>query len=349
MSFEIKYGLFKLIDVDHYAILGLPINAESKEIRPRYLKIVQKLHPDTANIQEEKEKKLANQILSKLVNPAYENLSKESQRKEYQLLLSETGRNLAFNSSKSTGGSEIEDDLRKAGVNFEKVYRKIIESLAIDQYDSLANVIKKISQLSEVNLIYLKVRPDLEELVKRREKIAISKQRSAEQEGQKTPVGVNTPPRKSTKETPADNNPVSGRLDTAPLKPDTPPPSPVATYLKRAEEMIEKNNFDRAILDLKDALKLEPENASSHGLIGTAYLKVGQMGMAKVHIKKAMQLNSKDAFANLAQQELDKLTGGTKSEPGKAKDKQGKDSKGGKDSKDKKEKSSPTIFGIKLW
>jgi curved DNA-binding protein CbpA len=341
MSFQINHGLFKLDVDDYYAVLGLPINAEPEEVRPRYLKIVQKLHPDTSQINGETEKNLANQILSKLVNPAYKTLSKESDRKEYQLLLSETGRTLTFNSDKGAEKSEIEKEFRKAGANFEKVYRKMIDGIAVDQYDSLQEVIKKIAKLTEVNLIYLKVRPELEDLVKARAKIAVSKQRSAEQESRQAPVDVQTPAQKPPGETPAQKPPAREEKE-APL-------SPVANYLKRAEEMIEKNNLDRAILDLKDALKLEPNNSSCHGLIGLAYLRSGQMGMAKVHIKKAKQLSPGDAFANQAQQELDQLTGVSNPSAAKKKDKQGKDTKTGKDSKDKKEKSAPTIFGIRLW
>ena len=341
MSFKIKSGLFNLDIIDHYAILGLPISAEPKEIRPRYLKVVQKLHPDTSRIDEEKEKNLANQILSKLVNPAYEELSKEATRKEYQLLLSETSRSLAYNSNSSTENN-IENQLKKAGVNFEKAYRKLVENIATEQYNSLEEVEKKVAQISELNLIYLKVRPELEELVKARAKIAVHQEKSVEKTPEKPPIGEKTKaPTPTINRTEAEAPPQS----SPPPKAKEAPPSRVPGYLKRAQEMIEKNNFDRAILDLKDAIKLEPENASCHGLIGLAYLKLGQMGMAKVHIRKAMELSPKDTFAKLAQEEFDKLTPSAK-KPDKAKpqDKQAKDSK---DSKDPK--SPPTIFGMRLW
>ena len=76
MSFAIKQGLFKLNITDHHAILGVSLDAEPKQIRLRYLKIAQKLHPDKCRADQDK-MKLAGQILSKLVNPAYEQLSKK--------------------------------------------------------------------------------------------------------------------------------------------------------------------------------------------------------------------------------------------------------------------------------
>ena len=95
MSFPIEQGLFKYDITDHYAILGVPINADSRQIRQRYLKIAYILHPDTFHGKTEQEQKLATKILSKLVNPAYETLSKDRYRQEYKLVLSQMGQNLA--------------------------------------------------------------------------------------------------------------------------------------------------------------------------------------------------------------------------------------------------------------
>jgi hypothetical protein len=39
MSFQIERGLFKFDFTDHHAVLGIPVNADVKEVRKRYLKI----------------------------------------------------------------------------------------------------------------------------------------------------------------------------------------------------------------------------------------------------------------------------------------------------------------------
>ena len=95
MSFPIEQGLFKYEITDHYAILGVPLNADSRQVRQQYLKIAYILHPDTFRGKTEKAKQLATKILSKLVNPAYEQLSKDRSRNEYQLILSQMGQNLS--------------------------------------------------------------------------------------------------------------------------------------------------------------------------------------------------------------------------------------------------------------
>ena len=82
MSFQIKQGLFKLDLMDYHAILGVPLDADVREIRLRYLKIVPKLHPDTSKIKNTEAKEKANNILARLVNPAYQALTKEKLKVE---------------------------------------------------------------------------------------------------------------------------------------------------------------------------------------------------------------------------------------------------------------------------
>jgi len=112
--FTIENGLFKFDLTDYHAVLGLPIKAEGKEIRKRYLKIAQALHPDTCKAVSDSEKRAANQLLSKLVNPAYENLSKDQTRKEHQLVLAQIGKRLAGEANKITIGSDPARELFQA-------------------------------------------------------------------------------------------------------------------------------------------------------------------------------------------------------------------------------------------
>ncbi|MGL5807113.1 MAG: tetratricopeptide repeat protein, partial [Xenococcaceae cyanobacterium] len=77
--------------------------------------------------------------------------------------------------------------------------------------------------------------------------------------------------------------------------------------VRRALEYMEKSSFTSAIAEIRDALKLDPNNSSCHGLMGLAYLKQNQLSMAKVHINKALQSNPQDPIAIKSKQELDKL------------------------------------------
>uniref|UniRef100_A0ACD5GVI3 Tetratricopeptide repeat protein n=1 Tax=Desertifilum tharense IPPAS B-1220 TaxID=1781255 RepID=A0ACD5GVI3_9CYAN len=68
--------------------------------------------------------------------------------------------------------------------------------------------------------------------------------------------------------------------------------TPVDQYYRRAEELMSKGNLAQAILELRDALKLEPSNSSCHSLLGEIYLKQNQSTMAKVHINQALKAQS---------------------------------------------------------
>ena len=269
--FPIKYGLFKLDIIDHYAILGIPLNADAKQIRQQYLKIVQNLHPDIFRAKDETEKQQASQLLSKLVNPAYEQLSKDKLRAEYQVVLSQTGQRLTQQSGKITLASELAKELYKAGKDLEPIYCKMLGSLAADQYQALEQVSNKIAQISELNMVYLLLK-GTDEAAKRQKAATIAQASSG----------------KSGKE----KSESSG----------------MAGYLRRAQEFLNKNQSAQAILELRDALKLDPNHSSCHGLMGLAYLKQNQLSMAKVHINKAYQSNPKDLIAIKSKQELDKLT-----------------------------------------
>ncbi|NET50396.1 MAG: J domain-containing protein, partial [Merismopedia sp. SIO2A8] len=46
MALKIDRGLFNTDFTDHHAVLGVPIDASSKDVRKRYLRIARRLHPD---------------------------------------------------------------------------------------------------------------------------------------------------------------------------------------------------------------------------------------------------------------------------------------------------------------
>ena len=114
----------------------------------------------------------------------------------------------------------------------------------------------------------------------------------------------------------------AGAAQSAAAAPTAPQPklTAVEQYCRRAEELILRNAFAQAILELRDGLKLEPNNSRCHSLLGVVYLKQNQAKMAKIHIERALQLDPKDAQALEAKQKLDKLSAGAggKAKPAKA-------------------------------
>ncbi|BAZ85578.1 J domain-containing protein [Dolichospermum compactum] len=95
MPLTIDGGLFIYDFIDHHAVLCVPVDAEFKEVRNRYLQIARTLHPDSSLMRNESEKETANQLLAKLVNPAYEKFSVERNRAEYLFIFSQMGKRFA--------------------------------------------------------------------------------------------------------------------------------------------------------------------------------------------------------------------------------------------------------------
>ncbi len=289
MSFAIKQGLFKLNITDHYAILGVPIDADAKQIRLKYLQIAQKLHPDTCK-GDSLEKKLASEILSKLVNPAYENLSRKTSYTEYQIVLAQIGQQFAEKRDRITVDSEAARELLQAGDKVELVYPKLLKTLTADLYQPLEKALLKIAAISELNLVYLMLKQG--QGIKPEEK----------------PITKPTTTKPAKQPPQATATQANNQAQTEESTPTSHSQSRIASYIRRAKEYIAKGSFTQAISELREALKIDPKNSTCHALIGQAYLRQNQLTMAQIHIKKAYQENSQDPIVLEIKQELDKLS-----------------------------------------
>ncbi|MDY6784985.1 MAG: J domain-containing protein [Cyanobacteriota bacterium] len=311
MSFTIKHGLFKYDLSDHHAVLGIPINSDSKQVRKQYLKIARSLHPDMVKGKSDEEKKQANEILSKLVNPAYEQLSKSSSQSEYELVLKQTGKRLAGDGKIALDSDGAKQLAKAPSGSLDAAYQTAVKQLASAQYKDLGNIIATVGQLSELNMVYL---------LRKQGKVS----------GGKTPAAAGA----------AKAGSAAGQKPGAAGAATPPPPvektSPVDHYIQRAQEHISKKNFAKAVLDLRDAIKLEPDNSTSHALLGMTYLRQNQATMAKVHITKAIASNSQDPLVVQAKQALERVTG-QKLEPKAA-------ASGGK--KDNRDEKKGGLFGM---
>ncbi|QSJ16353.1 J domain-containing protein [Nostoc sp. UHCC 0702] len=277
MSLKIDRGLFKYDFIDHHAILCVSIDADVKDIRKRYLQIARRLHPDSSAISTATEKQLAGELLSKLVNPAYEKLTGERDRAEYIIVLSQMGKRLAQESN----SVELTTDLAKqlaASPNIDHLYKTAIAKIAETQYNSLVQSIQIIAQISELNLVYLM---------------------------QNAGKAIAAPPAAI-----APVNSSTSKPNTAP-----PPPAPakedsvVEQYLRRAQTLIDKNQFAQAKVELQDAVKLEPKSSRCHSLMGVVYLKQNQLKMAKIHFDNALKLDPNDQAALAWKPKIEKALG----------------------------------------
>lgn len=309
MSFAIKHGLFKLNITDHHAVLGVSLDANPKEIRLRYLKIAQQLHPDKCRSDKAK-MKVAGQILSKLVNPAYEQLSRKNAFAEHQLVLTQIGKRLAENKDKVAVNSSQAQELLQAGDTAELVYQKLLKKLATEQYVSLKQADEKIEAISELNLIYLMLQGD---------RRINHNQSTAKTNSPPTKTPINPAPDSSTNSTSAVEEPTAE--------------SRVAAFVDRAQQYISKGEFDLAIAELKDALRIDPNDGIAHAVMGRAYLHKRQLTMAKVHIGKAYKAEPHNPIVTDSKKALDKLMRvadkSKRSHPDSAQKSDGKNSKPG--------------------
>ncbi|MDR5638586.1 MULTISPECIES: DnaJ domain-containing protein [unclassified Thermosynechococcus] len=273
MPFEINHGLGRFNSKrDLHAALGIPLSAAPGEIRKRYLKIAKTLHPDSRD--DESGKKMASDLLSKFVNPAYEVLSQEKEREEYQVILRLLEKQLLTANIVPTPTFDLAQEVFNAA-NVEEAYQKALNTLAQDQYKDLNNALKISEQISELNLIYL--------------------WRSAGGKATTATVSTPAPPPKSD-ETQVRATPAAATGTTPPTEaPKT--EQFTEQYFRRAEELFNKGIYLEAIKELKDALKIDPRSARCNALLGKVYLQQGSLSMAKIHFNQALKLNPQEVTA----------------------------------------------------
>jgi len=296
MSFEFKNGLFKFDFTDQNAILGVPIDAEFNDIRKRYMRIARRLHPDTCPFEPE-EKEFANQLLSKLVSPAYDKFSKESARAEYFVIVANLQKRLAEDSNNIELSTEAARQVATSG-NYQEAYNSAISELAKEQYETLDRTLEIIGELSELNLAYL---------LRKKSKSGASI------------------PSPSPKPTPGKKTPTEKKKTPAPARP-TGKITQVEQACDRAESLIASNNYSKASAELKAAIEQAPKHSRAHGLLAYCYLQQNQTTMAKIEVKKALAGNPKEPKALEVQKKLE--GGGSK---GKTPAKKGKPDKGKSD------------------
>ena len=305
MSFAIKHGLFKLNLTDYHAILGVSLDAEPKQIRTSYLKIAQKLHPDKCR-QDPQKMKMSSQILSRLVNPAYEQLSRKSNFAEHQLVLTQVGKRLAENQNKVSVNSKEAQELLQAGASVELVYPKLLKKLASQQYKSLEGVTQQIGAISELNLVYLMLKGD---------RLASKKTPSKTVKDSVKPKAppVSDKPNAKVPKNPQTFSQSKKTMTQAagakkPIKVEEPSTETrVNAFVGRAQQYIGKKEFDRAVTELRDALRIDPNHGVAHAVMGQAYLHKQQLTMAKVHIGKACKASPNNPIVMDSKKALDKM------------------------------------------
>ncbi|NJL48274.1 MAG: J domain-containing protein [Leptolyngbyaceae cyanobacterium SM2_5_2] len=276
---RLNQGLFKLDFEDHHAVLGVPITADAAAVRKRYLAIARRLHPDSLSANSEADAQQASELLSKWVNPAYKILSQEKSFTEHQLVLKLKGQSLQQAATPPAVSSEAAQGLLKAP-QVDAAYRQAVNTMAIDQYGQFDQVLPIIGQLSELNLVYLY-----------RTVQATTAAQFSPQPAQNT---SNSSGAASASTTPL----------TVPLRKTQ--TAIVESYMNRAQEFERDRDYSRAVLEMREALKTYPNSAKCHSYLASLYLKTNQVTMARVHAKRALDIQPQDEVAQAIQARLDK-------------------------------------------
>lgn len=253
---------------DPYALLGVSVAADERRILKRYRFVAKQLHPDAlVNVPPEL-RQLADQVLPKLVNPAYQRLKQDKGRNEVLATLRFKVRRLSRDQQLKPTGEQSIKLLELPEADVEVFYEQAVDHLCSRQYESVADFENCTRGLGELNLVYLRRKMGSPVIREKR----------------------------------------TGLMTAATLVPDPLPDAPsngksasglmyAERHYGRAQEYLKGKNVQAAIQELKDALRLDPQNSSYHCLIGQAYLLNKLTGMAKVHFKQALRINPNNAVA----------------------------------------------------
>jgi curved DNA-binding protein CbpA len=308
MSFQLLQGLFSSDFTDLHAVLGLSVEASADETRKRYIQIARRLHPDSYATASETDKQIANEFLSKFVNPSYKKLTaKDKEIAEYQLLLKIKGQQAANSPQSLTLQSDLAQQLLQ-DPNWRQQYQQAVQELSERQYASLEQLLVVTQELSELNLAYL-VRREGQPASR-----STATSTSAGQTAARTTAGAAT-----------QDTQTGTKIGLSAF---------IEQYCRRAEELIAKNQFAAAIKELRDALKDDPTNSRCHALLGSVYLKQNQLTMARISFDQALKFDPKNGAALIGKQDVERRQ---KSQAGKA---------AGAAAKDDSAKPGGGLFGL---
>ncbi|MEM1255485.1 MAG: DnaJ domain-containing protein [Cyanobacteria bacterium P01_H01_bin.21] len=264
--------------VDHHAILGVPLDADAKQVRKRYLKIARKLHPDSLRAATDEQKQQASELLSKLVNPAYEKLSQEKSSVEHKVRLRLKGQQLQAQPALLSLSTEQFKKVAKSN-NVEYAYNNALEPLALKQYESLDQVMDAIGDISELNAIYVMRQGGSSGQAEQPEQPSGNDGGGATSEEDEGKVTV-----------------LSHRERRAKL---------IESFINRAKEFEYKGNFSRAIVELREAVKAHPQNPKCHAELGRMYMRSKQLKLASIHTNRALEMEPKNEMAVDVRKKLD--------------------------------------------
>jgi tetratricopeptide (TPR) repeat protein len=247
---------------DPYAVLGLSVAADERRVLKRYHSIAKILHPDKFTLQKESHDELAHQILSRLVNPAYQQLKRA--RVDMIAMLRFRARRLG-RQPLMPQSAIARRMLQIPASELEIFYEQAVSQLAELQFNPVYQFEPITQQLVELNLIYLHLKMGAPMIREKRTGMMPSAQ---------------TVP---TEFVPAETAQIANIY--------------AQRHYQRAHQYAKNANWMQAVAELRDALRLEPERSEYHSLLAKVYWMQDLKGMARVHFRQALKFNAQDPLA----------------------------------------------------
>ncbi|PZV15102.1 MAG: molecular chaperone DnaJ [Pseudanabaena sp.] len=285
---------------DYYAALGLPISYSPEYIRHVYLNIARILHPDIYGFSDE-EKEIATQYLAKLVNPAYDVLMREEERRAYQGIFKLLAKRLMQKSRNLPIHSAIACKLMMTPNDF--LYERSVLEIANVQYKSLKTILEYTAQISELNLVYILYKEGYQYGADNMPPVLVPtastqspKPYSANYPTPPQKTSYAYPPQYSIYQPPSNRKPDSDEtiIQTRIEEQDA---SAISDRLKICEIYISQCNWKSALKDLREILQLDKNNSKCHAMLGVVYQNINQPQMAKVSFQRSLQINPQEPLA----------------------------------------------------
>ncbi|MBT9312719.1 J domain-containing protein [Leptothoe kymatousa] len=257
-----------LAEKDPYAALGLSLNAEDRRILKRYRQIAKLLHPDVQAGSNAPISQASEQLIARIINPAYQRLKQEKSRSEALANMRFRVRQLDRQSKLTPSFESAQQLLRIPEAEVEVFYENTVNQLIAQQFDSTEMFARVLSGLSQLNLAFLHRKISQPIRTKRTGLVPVDEPKPSTDEGAAEP---------------ATNEP------------------PVINYAEkygiRARTYLSQRNYDLAIQELREALKIIPNGIELHSMLGQAYLMKKSYGMARAHLKRVLELNPNHSVA----------------------------------------------------
>jgi len=294
---------------DYYAALGLPIISSPVYIRHVYLSIARILHPDIYGFSTE-EKETATQYLAKLVNPAYNVLMKEDERKAYQGIFKLLAMRLMKKSRNVPIYAPIACKLMMAPSD--GLYERSVSEIAKVQYQSLKTILEYTGQISELNLVYILYKegyqygaPNMPPVL-----TPMSPPANAILSPSNYAPAIPKPnypasPQYSTNQSTVNRPFNAASADETVIQSQSQDRGAIASRLKVCEIYMSQGDWKSALKDLREILQLDKNNSKCHAMLGVVYKNINQPQMAKVSLKLALQINPQEPLALKYIKELD--------------------------------------------